>query len=56
MPEVVTGEAPAAPELRPIGPDDAKGLSELITRCYGDAYPKDSVYRPDEMAALHNAS
>lgn len=52
MPEVVTGEAPAAPELRPIGPDDAKGLSELITRCYGDAYPKDSVYRPDEMAAL----
>lgn len=56
MPEVVTGEAAAAPELRPIGPDDAKGLSELISRCYGDAYPKDSVCRPDEMAALHNAS
>ncbi len=33
-------------------PADAQGVSDCITRCYGDAYPKRVMYRPDELAAL----
>ena len=39
-------------EVRPMTPADAVGVSECIARCYGDAYPKAVMYRPDELAAL----
>lgn len=38
--------------VRPIAPGDAPGVSELIVRCYGDAYPKRIMYRPAELAEL----
>ena len=39
-------------EVRPMTPADAQGVSECISRCYGDAYPKRVMYRPDEVAML----
>ena len=39
-------------EVRPLEPADTPGLRELIERCYGDAYPKPVMYRPDELAGL----
>ena len=42
-------------EVRPIVAGDAPGLAVLIERCYGDGYPKQVMYRPDELAALIEA-
>jgi hypothetical protein len=39
-------------EVRPMTPADTQGVSDLIVRCYGDAYPKRVMYRPDELARL----
>jgi hypothetical protein len=39
-------------EVRAITPADAQGVSDCIVRCYGDAYPKRVMYRPDELATL----
>ena len=39
-------------EVRPMTPGDAQGVSECIVRCYGDAYPKRVMYRPEEVAML----
>jgi len=39
-------------EVRPMTPGDAQGVSGCIVRCYGDAYPKRVMYRPDEVALL----
>ncbi len=39
-------------EVRAIAPADAQGVSDCIVRCYGDAYPKRVMYRPDELATL----
>lgn len=39
-------------EVRPITPSDTEGVTALVGRCYGDAYPKPVMYRPDELAGL----
>ncbi len=39
-------------EVRPMTPGDAQGVAECITRCYGDAYPKRVMYRPEEVVML----
>ena len=39
-------------EVRAITPNDARGLSECLTRCYGETYFKSILYRPEETAAL----
>ncbi len=52
------GEQPTQTQgaaVRPIVAGDAPGLAALIERCYGDGYPKQVMYRPDELAALIEA-
>ena len=39
-------------EVRPIRPEDSPMLARLVTRCYGDGYPKRVMYEPDELAAI----
>lgn len=52
MDEVSRGGAAGTAEVRPIRPDDAPMITQLVERCYADGYHKDVMYRPDELAGM----
>ena len=52
MDEVSRGGAAGTAEVRPIRPDDAPMIAQLVERCYADGYHKDVMYRPDELAGM----
>ncbi len=55
MGAAAAGDTDEAVEVRPVGESDAPALRGLIERCYGDAYPKRVMYRPDELSQLISA-